>query len=316
MEPVTKNDYTDRYVESATRWLPRDQRDDHAAELRASIRDQIDGRIELGDEPAAAEVAVLNGMGDPAVLAAGYADRPLQLLGPRWYPVYSRILRIVLWSTLPFVALGVVIAMVVEGRTWWGVVGPALGITFTAGTWIFTIMTIVFVRLERGGAPLGPWTVDQLPLRDPNEGVPAGRAEKVVGTVAVLLAVAGLVVVTVPWTIPGDGSMSVLNPALWPWSLIVGLVLILVGSVTSFHARMAGRWDLGSATVSAVIAVVWAVLVVGLTLAGMLFDPTFVEFLDLDLDAQRVIGACVVTGAIGLAAWSVYGTFRQALRAR
>lgn len=314
MEPLTKNDYTNRYVDASTQWLPRAQRGDHAAELRASIRDQIEVRIELGDEPAAAEVAVLNGMGDPAVLAAGYADRPLQLLGPRWYPVYSRILRIVLWSTLPFVALGVIIAMVLEGRSWWGVVGPTLGITFTAGTWIFTIMTIVFVRLERGGAPLGPWTVDQLPIGDPNEGLPAGRVEKVVGVVAVLLAIAALVFVTVPWSVPGEGTMSVLNPALWPWSLVVGLVLILVGSVVSFLARTAGRWSLSSALASAVIAIVWAGLVVGLTLAGMLFDPAFVALLDLDRDAERVIGTCLVVGTIGLAAWSVYNTFRQALR--
>jgi hypothetical protein len=54
---------------------PRDRRSDIERELRASIADAVDGRIDAGGEPADAEVAVLTELGDPARLAAGYADR-------------------------------------------------------------------------------------------------------------------------------------------------------------------------------------------------------------------------------------------------
>ncbi|MDM8084383.1 permease prefix domain 1-containing protein [Cellulomonas cellasea] len=313
-EPITHDAYTDRYVEAATASLPADQRADHADELRSSIRDQIDARVEQGDEPAAAEVAVLNSLGDPAVLAAGYAAQPLRLLGPRWYPTWRRVLRVILWSTLPFVALGVAISLVVEGKPFWPAVGQVAGITLTTAAWIFTITTLVFVRLDRADAPVGPWTVDSLPARDPHEGIPSGRAERAVGIVAVALAVIGLVVATIPWDVPEAGRMSVLDPALLPWSVILGLALVIAGALVTARARALGRWTTGAAALNAVIATVWAVLVIGLTAGGRLFDPAFVDFLGLDLDAQRVSAVCLVAGVVALAGWAIVDGFRRARR--
>ncbi|MFC4105625.1 hypothetical protein [Micromonospora zhanjiangensis] len=294
--------------------LPIDQREDYADELRSSIRDQIDDRIERGEEPAAAEKAVLNGHGDPDVLAAGYAARPLHLLGPRWYPTWRRILQIILWSALPPVALGVAIGLAVEGRPFWGIVGPVVGTTLTVGAWIFTITTLTYIKLDRADAPKGPWTVDSLPVRDPNEGKPSGRSERVAGIVAVVLAVVGLVFISVPWDVRGVGQMSVLDSVLWPWSLILGIVLIVAGALVTARARTLGRWTIGAAILNAVITTVWAGAIIGLTVTGRLFDPSFVEFIDIDLDAQRVIAACLVAGTIALAGWSAADGFRRARR--
>ncbi|MGO4383375.1 permease prefix domain 1-containing protein [Specibacter sp. RAF43] len=313
-EPITKDEYSDRYVEAVTRALPADKRDDYAAELRSSIRDQIDDRIEQGDELAAAEKAVLNEFGDPAVLAARYSGHPLHLLGPRWYPTWRRIMRIILWSSLPAVALGVAIGFAVEGRPFGGILAPVVGITLTAGAWIFTITTLTFVRLDRADAPIGPWTVDWLPSRDLNEGKPSGRAERVAGIVATILAVAGLIVISIPWDLPDAGRLSVLDPMLWPWSLILGIVLIVAGAVLTARVRARGRWTTGAAVLNTAIATVWVVLIVALTVTGRLFDPSFVEFIDIDLDAQRVIAVCLVAGTIMLAGWSAVDRFRRARR--
>src|SRR5690625_6334720 len=57
--------------------------DDVRAELTTSITDAIDARTEQGEDPETAERAVLTELGDPAVLAAEYVDRPLHLIGPR-----------------------------------------------------------------------------------------------------------------------------------------------------------------------------------------------------------------------------------------
>lgn len=313
-EPITQDAHTDRYVEAATGALPADQRADHAEELRSSIRDQIDARVERGEEPAAAELAVLNGLGDPAVLAADYTGQPLRLVGPRWYPTWRRILRVILWSALPFVALGVAISLAVEGKPLGAIVGPVAGATLTTAAWIFTITTLVFARLDRADAPVGPWTVDSLPARDPQEGRPSGRAERAVGIVAVALAVIGLVAATIPWEVPDAGRMSVLDPALWPWSLVLGLALIVAGALVTARARALGRWTMRAAVLNAVIATAWALLVIGLTAAGRLVDPAFVDFLDLDLDAQRVLAVCLVAGVVALTGWTVADGFRRARR--
>ncbi len=48
---------TDRYVYAVTRSLPESQRADIDKELRASIADAVDARVEAGDHPAEAERA-------------------------------------------------------------------------------------------------------------------------------------------------------------------------------------------------------------------------------------------------------------------
>ena len=42
---------TDRYVDAAMRTVPEKQRPDLSAELRASIDDQIDARVDAGEAP-------------------------------------------------------------------------------------------------------------------------------------------------------------------------------------------------------------------------------------------------------------------------
>src|SRR5690606_35974891 len=71
--PPMESTFTDRYVHAVTRTLPEQQRGDVADELRASIADQIEDRLEAGAEADEAERDVLNALGDPDALAAGYA---------------------------------------------------------------------------------------------------------------------------------------------------------------------------------------------------------------------------------------------------
>ena len=63
---TTTNSLTDRYVDATLRRAARGQRPDIEKELRASIADAVDDRVEAGTDPAEAEVAVLTELGDPA----------------------------------------------------------------------------------------------------------------------------------------------------------------------------------------------------------------------------------------------------------
>lgn len=87
---------TDRYITATIRSLPTDSQENVQAELGASIDD--------------AERDVLPGLGDPAALVASYADRPLHLIGPRFYLAWWRLLKLLLLivpaSVMGAVALG------------------------------------------------------------------------------------------------------------------------------------------------------------------------------------------------------------------
>ncbi len=68
---------TDRYVAAVLRVIPEAHRTDIQAELQAAIGDAIDERVASGQVHDAAERAVLNGLGEPARLAAEYSHQPI-----------------------------------------------------------------------------------------------------------------------------------------------------------------------------------------------------------------------------------------------
>src|SRR4051794_38396607 len=103
MTATTANTLTDRYVAATLRSVPEKQRPELDKELRASIADAIDDRIEAGSKPEAAEREVLIELGDPIRLAAGYADRPLYLIGPALFPDYTRLLKLLVGIVVPIV---------------------------------------------------------------------------------------------------------------------------------------------------------------------------------------------------------------------
>ena len=73
---------TDRYVSATVRSLDDEQRAEVERELRTTIEDMIDGRLQAGAPSRPdAEREVLVELGDPVRLAAGYSGRPLYLIG-------------------------------------------------------------------------------------------------------------------------------------------------------------------------------------------------------------------------------------------
>ncbi|MFC9686866.1 HAAS signaling domain-containing protein [Streptomyces sp. NPDC056948] len=105
---------TDRYVAEVVRRIPADQRGDVADELHATIADTVEARGQADSE--AAEREVLTEMGDPIRLAAQYADRPLALIGPGFYPTYIRLLTVLLSTVLPVVTAVSAVLDVLDGQ--------------------------------------------------------------------------------------------------------------------------------------------------------------------------------------------------------
>ena len=98
---------TDRYVHVTVRGLDEGQRHDVEQELRGTIEDMVDARLDAGAAASReeAERAVLVELGDPMRLTAEYTGRPLHLIGPAIFPEWRRLVTLLLWTVVPIVTV-------------------------------------------------------------------------------------------------------------------------------------------------------------------------------------------------------------------
>ncbi|NES13418.1 MULTISPECIES: permease prefix domain 1-containing protein [Micromonospora] len=307
---------TDRYLAATLRAVPAQRRAELDEELRGSIADMIDDRTAGGQDRATAEREVLTELGNPEQLAARYADRPLQLIGPRYYLVWWRVLRMLL-TFVPAVA-GVVAG--VAKATVGGEPGAAIGAgivgalqaTVQTAFWI----TAVFAVAERVNPEpkLPAWSVDQLPE------APKERQVTLVdscGSIAFLLCAAAFLSWQhfQPW-MSGDGSrLPMLDPALWSFWLPF-LIAVLVATVGLEIAKYrAGRWTWPLVAVNAVLDLAFAVPVAWLLLTDRLLNPQLVQRFDWlrEGGAQDVARIAVVV-TVAITVWDLVDSAVKARR--
>ncbi|WP_338752696.1 HAAS signaling domain-containing protein [Bacillus sp. FJAT-52991] len=161
------------YIQEVTRRLPEKSREDIALELRSTIEDM------LPDEPNEEDVKlVLEKLGNPVTLASGYRDRPMHLIGPRYFDVYVTLLKMV----LPIAAVISLIATISEFVVGYGgeeailqvvlsILGYGIWKVLQVGVQTFFWLTIVFAIIERADTrqdqqplttSLSKWTPDDL----------------------------------------------------------------------------------------------------------------------------------------------------------
>lgn len=269
---------TERYLAATLRAVPAQRRTELAEELRGSIADMIDDRAADGRDRDTAEREVLTELGNPEQLAARYADRPLHLIGPRYYLLWWRVLRVLL-TFVPAV-VGVVTGVV--KATVGGDPGAAIGAGITGGlqtaVQIAFWVTLSFAVLERTDSSLNlpAWTVDRLP---------EAPRERQVTLVDSCVAIAFLLVAIAylpwqhfqPWILADGTRLPVLDPALWGFwlpALIVVLVAMLGLEVAKYRA---GRWTWPLVAVNAVLDLALAVPLAWLLLTDRLLNPDLVR---------------------------------------
>lgn len=312
---------TDRYIDAAMRSVPDKQRDDLAAELRASIADDIDARIDAGEPAADAERAVLSELGDPDKLGAGYAERPLWLIGPRYYLQWRRLVTLLLWIVLPCVAFGVSLGLSLSGAPLGSIIGGTVGAFVSTIVHLFFWTALVFVIIERStpegtSDPLAPWTLDQLPEPRPRG---AGRGDMVASLVW-LGVIAGAVV----WDhfvgfSPAHPGLSFLSDGLWPfWAM--GLFALLAAEAVLAVAVYAARgWTFALAVVNAVINLLMISGTLSLLAQERLLNLDFWTTIIPDADSAATVTMIMVilTGftVVGACVWDAIDAFLKARHA-
>lgn len=311
---------TDRYIWAAVRTVPEAQRSGLEPEIREMIEESIDVRLAAGDDPASAERATLTGLGDPERLAADYVDRPLVLVGPRYYLEWLRLLKTIAFISVPIAAAAVFVVQLFTTGSVGGAIGSAaataISVTVHVGFWT----TLLFVILERTGSTEAgmEWTVDRLP--ELPDGSRDGRRSELVASLVFLAVFAGLILWQQmrPAVRAEDGSgIPLLDPALWtswlPWFL--GLIVAEAFFATWIFRR---GWSWSSAAVNLVLGVAFTVPALQLWAAGDLLNPAFLDATGWEPGVATegwTVSTIVTASVLVLAVWDVADGFLKAGRA-
>ena len=244
------------------------------------VADAIEART---GEPAlaadAAERAALAELGDPAALAARYADRPLYLIGPTLFPEWKRLLTLLLPIVVPIVSLVVLAANLLSDAPVGQAIASALGTGFTVTTQMLFWFTLVFAIAERFGGQDAlrgkTWTIDDLPQLPQSGRLGLFDAiSTVAGHAFVILGILWVQLLP-PFVIDGQ-SFPLFDPALWsfwlPYFLIVSLIEI--GFTIALYRR--GRWTWTFAAINAALGVAFAAPVLWLLQNELLLNPALV----------------------------------------
>lgn len=305
---------TDRYVWAAARSVPETQRPEFERELRERIGDAMDAHIARGAAPADAEHAALVELGDPWQLAAGYVDRPLYLIGPRYFATWWRLVKLLLVILVPISAAGVLLGQVLSGAPIGEVIAEPITVALSVAVHVVFWPTLVFAIAERSGStlPVATWSPERLPqIRDDAR---AGRLGDLIGSVVFLVILAGVIVWQQAGVIFRDGErlpIPVLDPALWSFWIPYFLVLLALEVIFAVVIYLRG-WTWTMAGVNVLLNAAFTVPAVWLFLSGRLFAPEFLDAIAWPWPSGDVSVVVLTLVFISVAVWDTIDGFRKA----
>jgi len=140
----------DRYLLGVKRELTGKQREDIAAEIESYILDLLDERFPKTKEITEAQIKeILQEMGAPRKVAAQYSPQRF-LIGPRIFPAYFLLLKIVIAAVTGALTLSTIINSVInETSNVWLAVLEYLGTIWSGALSAAGAVTLVFAIIER-----------------------------------------------------------------------------------------------------------------------------------------------------------------------
>jgi len=297
----------DRYVREVGKHLPAKSREDIEKELKSTLEDMIEDRIEQSGaaRDEAMEIELLKEYGSPEKVAGTYYPNQY-LIGPRMFPLFTMVLKIVgtVLSVLAIVGLTVGLGKVgFAGREFAQVlmqkVFEYVGIAITA----FGNIVLVFAILERTLPdseikdlnPNEPW--DPVTLPDEEQPNAVKRGDLIAG---VIFGFAGLIMLNfypeifgMPINFNDDENwyfIPVLSDAFFrflPWINIVclaqiGLDLYLIRQNTWSNISRVGKLLVESAGLAITITLLRIPNIIG-------FSPESFSNLPIQADDARAV---------------------------
>lgn len=316
---------TERYLAAALQSIPEPKRADVERELRSSIDDAVEERVGAGEERRAAERSVLDGLGDPALLAAGYTGRPNYLIGPELFPIYRHVVPRIIAIAAPIAAVVLAAVKVAGGGGYADAIAAGIGGAISAAIQIAFWATLVFVLLERADAArearteivaAGRWTVDRLPEPSPGRvtsGETVGEVFTALLTVGGLLLLQSIGVTTAP-----GSDLPLLEPALNGFWLPAFIAINVALAALQVIVYLVGRWTIPLAVVFAGLNLAFALPVLALALTGTLVNPAFAQHVGWPplAEGDGPVMLAVAVGTSLVTAWEIVSAFRRALRAQ
>lgn len=308
----------DRYVWATIRSLPQRQRADVERELRASIADAIDARLDAGTPAADAERQVLTDLGDPATLAAGYADRPLHLVGPAVFLDYQRVLTMLVSIVPPIAMGGVLLGGLLGGTPPLRLLAQAVSAGLSTLIHVAFWTTLLFVILERS-AKRDPATASWQPTHLPQP--PSDGREGIGSTAATVAALIAAIAAIYwqqhasPFRDAAGGVIPVLEPALWSFWLPFFIAVLVAEVVFAIVLYRRGGWTTTFALVNVVLNVAFTVPAVMLLRTGRLVNAEVVQQFSPDTPIIGVLTTVITLVIIGVAIGDIIAGFVKARRA-
>jgi hypothetical protein len=306
----------DRYVFTAVRRVPQEQRAEIDRELRASIEDAIESKMEAGATRDEAVDAALRELGNPSRLADHYAGRRNYLIGPELYPGWRILLKLLLTAVLPIVVVVSVVVQLFEDPS--KAVSEGFSTLFSVGINLVFWVTLVFALIERAGIRDLPtaglvglrtnrsWTPNDLPKYEPRAMTLSQLATEL-SWLAVLIA--ALVLQQFTFT-----DQPLLDPAGWHlwWPLLIVAFLFRATFYVVVYRQAA--WTRAAVLGNTAAALLWAVPTIWLLAANRFFNPAFHGLAHSDVK-HWVTVSVIITVAL-ITAWDTVEATRRALAAR
>ena len=275
---TTTTTWTDRYIAAVLKGIPEEQRADVNGKLRQLIDTSVLEQMSLGEDPGTAERLVLRELGDPMRVSATYSGRSLSLIGPRFYPEYIRLLKLLVSIVVPIVTVVVGITTALTGESVWSVVLAALGSGFMVGIQVAFWITLVFAVIDRrttdDSSVSSEWDFDDLPEITENR----------IGLGDTLASITGLslLVLFLLWQPtyqesfdPGGPSIPILNPALSTLWIPILIVILLASITLELIKYRTGRWTIPLAAVNSLLSLSFAFSAIFIIASDQLLNSEF-----------------------------------------
>jgi|GEM_PF-960200 len=323
------NAMIERYLAVALESTPEAKRSEVGPEIRAAVMEMVDLRMEHGEPESEAVRNALIELGEPSRFAGSYQENRRSLIGPDWYPMYIKALKLVPAIVLPIVALVTLLVDIgLDDKSLDSALQSVVGsVLWAAGAIIFWV-TLGFAIAERVEGPDGPgtkakpWTPDDLPETMASRQVGLGST---IGTIITAVIFGGLVFIQdrngigvftrgVSDDLQEYAAINPDIPAGWSWVFYGLILLTIAAAIIRFRGRV---WTRNAFLLSLSETVLWSVFIIALAIREPIFNPALGERIDAGGNWWQVGGQANTVIAIVIIAttlpdlWEAWQGYRQ-----